>query len=234
MISRNVRLAVVVGCLFLAGAAHAGYSFNAFNSSQWGASDAVIGVTGYTIEDFEDVNIVTGLQVGVTSVNGNYGPTSTLPNTFNPFTDSTAGTAFQFDGGGQWDGTRGMINTRTNREFPYTESNSWGSMHFTLAAAANSFGFSFQQMDQADILQINGVSQGNLVTLTGWSPNGLRQGYLRIDGTAGSTISSIDIVNVNGDGFMVDHMAFHTVPEPATFAAFGLGGLLLLALRRRH
>lgn len=89
-------------------------------------------------------------------------------------------------------------------------------------------------MHQAGIAQINGVSHGDLVTLTGWSANGLRQGYLRIDGTAGSTISSIDIVNVNGDGFMVDHMAFHMVPEPATFAAFGLGGLLILALRRRH
>ncbi len=227
------RTICIAGCALTAVAAHAGYSFTSFNASQWGASDATLGVSGYVIEDFEDLNIVSGLQVGVSSVNGSYGPTSTLPNTFNPFTDSTAGTAFQLDGGGQWDGTHGMINTRTNREFPYTESNSWGSINLTLGGFADSFGFSFQQMDQLDNLFINGQLQGNLASLAGWATNGLRQGYLRIDGTSGSSISNIQIQNVNGDGFMIDHVAFHAVPEPASLVVFGFGGLALAALRRR-
>lgn len=215
--------------------AHAAYTFTPFNT--WGDSDANMGIAGYTIEDFEDVNIVAGLQVSVTSANGSYGPTSTIPNTFNPTTDSTHGNAFQLGGGGAWDGTHGLINTRTNREFPYGESGSWGFTKFTFASAVTSVGFSVQQLDLSPAVYINGNLVGALDTLTGWSPNGLRQGFVRIDGTGGSTISSIEIRNGSnqsfGDGIMFDHVAFNAVPEPASMTAVGLGLFALMRRKRR-
>lgn len=215
----------------------AGYAYTSFGAGQWSAPDATLGITGYTIEDFEDLTLASGLQISVTSGNGGYGPSSTLPNTFNPFTDSTHGSAFQLGGGGAWDGTRGLINTRTNREFPYTESASWGfvGMHFSSPAA--SVGFSVQQMDLNAELWIDGVLQGAMATLAGWSVNGQRQGYLRIDATGSDTISQITIRNgLNGDfrdGIMFDHLAFSPVPEPASIVALGLGALIAVRRRRR-
>jgi len=216
--------------------AFAAYTYTSFNASQWAASDATLGVSGYSIEDFEDVNLIAGFQLSVTSGNGGYGPTSVLPNTFNPFTDSTQGTAFQFGGGGAWDGTRGVINTRTNREFPYGEPASWGFTTFHFANPARSVGFSVQQLDLEGELWINGAFEGNLTALSGWAANGLRQGYIRVDGTGTSTISTIQIRNgfngSFGDGIMFDHVAFSSVPEPGTMAVLGLGVAALIRRRR--
>ncbi len=218
-------------------AAFAGYTFSPVSAGSWGASDATLGVSGYVIEDFEDVNLVSGLQVSVSSVNGGYGPTSTLPNTFDPFTDSTFGTAFQIGGGGAWDGRRGLINTRTNREFTYTEGDSWGIIKLHFATPVSSVGFSLQQSDLALELLINGTSFGDLNSIGGWGNNGSRQGYMRIDGTAGSTISSITLVNgVSApfrDGIMIDHVAFNPVPEPASMLALGLGALAMVRRKRK-
>ncbi len=216
--------------------AFAGYTTTSFGAASWGASDATLGVSGYAIEDFEDVNLISGFKVEVQSLNGGYGPSSTIPNTFNPFTDSTQGTAFQLGGGGAWDGTRGLINTRTNREFPYGEQNSWGVTTFHFAQPANSVGFSVQQMDLNADVYINGVLFGQMQTIApSFAINGMRQGYLRIDGNSGSTISTIRILNgTNGqftDGIMFDHIAFSPVPEPATMAALGLG--IAAVIRRK-
>ena len=218
-------------------AAFAGYTFHPVSAGSWGANDAVLGVDGYVIEDFEDVNLVSGLQVSVSSVNGGYGPTSTIPNTFDPFTDSTAGTAFQSSGGGAWDGRKGLINTRTNREFTYTEGDSWGKITLHFSAPVSSLGFSLQQSDLPLEVLIDGVSYGNLNALGGWGNNGGRQGYMRIDGTAGSTISTLTFVNGESapfrDGIMIDHVAFNPVPEPTSMLALGLGVLAMVRRRRK-
>ncbi|MBL8069127.1 MAG: PEP-CTERM sorting domain-containing protein [Armatimonadetes bacterium] len=227
---------VCAGVAALSACAHAGFNFTGFGPSQWGASDATLGVSGYTVEDFEDVNLVSGLQVTIASPNGGYGPSSTIPNTFNPFTDSTFGTAFQFGGGGAWDGSNGLINTRTNREFPYSETGSWGFTTFTFAGGASSVGFSVQQMDLQTTVLINGNPVGLLDVLAGWSVNGQRQGYVRIDAFGGDQINSVTVANgSNGtfsDGLMFDHVAFNPVPEPATMAVCALAGLGLLRRKR--
>ena len=220
---------LVLTALGLGGVAQAGFAFTGFQANQWGASDATLGVAGYVIEDFEDVNLVGGFQVSVSSVNGGYGPTSTLPNTFNPFTDSTQGTAFQLGGGGAWDGTRGLLNTRTNREFPYPEAGSWGTTTFHFFGGATSIGFSAQQMDVSGTVAINGVNIGLINTLAGWTTNGLRQGYVRIDATGGDVINTVTILNGSSgsfnDGIMFDHVAFNPVPEPATMTVVGLAAM---------
>ncbi|MBX3095768.1 MAG: PEP-CTERM sorting domain-containing protein [Fimbriimonadaceae bacterium] len=218
-------------------AAHGAYVFTGFGPTQWGIADTTLGVAGYTIENFEDVNLVNGLQVTISSPNGGYGPSSTIPNTFDPFTDSTHGNAFQLGGGGAWDGTRGLINTRTNREFPYGEVGSWGFTTFTFGSPATSIGFSVQQMDLQTTILINGNPVGLLDVLAGWTTNGLRQGYVRIDATGNDVINTVTIANGNNgnfsDGLMFDHVAFNAVPEPTTILALGFGGLATLLRRRR-
>lgn len=222
------------GFLLMAASAQAGFNVTGFGPGSWGTSDATLGVAGYVIEDFEDVNMASGLLVGVTSTNGSYGPSSTIPNTFNPFVDNTFGTAFQFGGGGAWDGTKGLINTRTNREFSYSEVGSWGVTTFVFSGGATSVGFSMQQMDQSSNLIINGNQIGLLDVLAGWTTNGLRQGYVRIDAFGGDQINSITIQNGTtsfNDGLMFDHLAFNPVPEPGTMAFLALFGAV--AARRR-
>lgn len=227
---------VFAGIVTLSACAHAGFNFTGFGPAQWGAPDTILGVDGYIIEDFEDVNLVNGLQVTISSPNGGYGPSSTIPNTFNPFTDSTFGTAFQFGGGGVWDGSNGLINTRTNREFPYNDAGSWGFTTFTFAGGASSVGFSLQQMDLSAVVLINNNPVGLLDLLTGLVGNGQRQGYVRIDAFGGDQINSVTIANgtdgIFNDGLMFDHVAFNPVPEPATMAICALAGLGLLRRKR--
>ena len=68
----------------------------AFGPGQWGSSDAVLGVSGYVIEDFEDTELASGLEVQVLppALSG-YGPTSTLPFTFTPAVDDQVSNAFE-------------------------------------------------------------------------------------------------------------------------------------------
>jgi len=230
------RLFVIAASMAAASIAHAGYTFTLIPANQWGASDATLGVAGYTIEDFEDVTLVNGLTVEVQSVNGNMGPTNTLPNTFMPSQDAF-GTAFTFGGGGVWDGEKGLLNTRTNQTFNYNEPNSWGDTIFHFAGSASSVGVSLQQIDANGQIWID----GNVVTTflaVGMPVNGFRQGYLRIDAFGGDSISTLMFDNGSfgggfgmGDGIMFDHLAFNPVPEPATIVA--LSGLAAVMLRRR-
>ncbi len=228
------RIAFLAGALVLSTSAFAGYSYNSFGAGAWGTSDATLGVSGYTIEDFEDVNLAGGLMVGVVSPNGNLAPTSVLPNTFKP-ADDAFGNAFTLGGGGAWDGLHGVINTRTNQTFSYSESGSWGNLTFYFNSA-RSVGFSLQQMDRDANLIINGVSQGSINLLaTNFSGGNGRQGYFRIDATGSDVINSVGLVDAfgGGDGYMFDHVAFTTVPEPGSLAVLGLGALAILRKRRK-
>jgi len=218
-------------CAGLSTHVFAGYNVVTYDASFWGAPDATIGVSGFTIEDFEDVNLVAGLQVSVASPNGGYGPTSTLPNTFKP-SDDLFGNAFTLGGGGVWDGAHGIINTRTNQTFPYTDSGSWGTVTYLFGTAASSAGMSVHQMDRDAHIMVNGASIGTVLQLTsGFFVNNLRQGYLRIDATGSDVINSFGIADTNGfgDGYMFDHVAFNSVPEPYTVAGLGLGLAFLLS-----
>lgn len=215
--------------------AMAGFTVTPFQNNLWGASDATLGVAGYTIEDFEDVNLAAGLQVSVTSPNGNLAQTSTLPSTFKP-SDDVNGNAFTLGGGGVWDGQHGIINTRTNQTFTYTESGSWGLLTFHFTNGATSIGFSLQQMDRDANLLVNGVSIGTMFGLApGFNLTNGRQGYVRIDATGSDVINSVAVQDAFGfgDGYMFDHVAYNAVPEPSTLALFGLGALALVVRRRR-
>ena len=182
---------------------------------RWGLTGGAIGVGNATVEDFEDVNLAPGLQILWEAPAGNFGPTSTLPSTFNPNTDDAFGSAFI---GGTYDGTRCLLNTRTNRPFAYSDSPSYGDVTFIFNPPIRIAGFSIHQNETDLGLFINGVSKGKLSTLTGLSPNGGKYGYVLVKADGADTISSITIKNgsvPSGDGFTFDHLAFSTEPAPS-------------------
>jgi hypothetical protein len=225
--------AALLAAFVPATAARAQYTFTGFGPAQWGAADATLGVAGLTVENFEDVNLAPGLQVGATSSLGTYGPTSVLPQTFNPSTQDGFGSAFV---GGNWDGANVLVNTGTNRPGNYGIAAVWGSVTFTFAGAGtDTLGFSLQQAQAQVGVSINGVSVGSLQSLAGLSTSSGRVGYIRIDATGSAApIQTLTLTNnASGDGWVVDHLAFRAgtaaVPEPGTLAlslaAFGAVGV---------
>jgi hypothetical protein len=115
----------------------------AFGPAQWGTSDAVLGVTGYVVEDFEDTSLAAGLEVQVLppSLSG-YGPTSTLPFTFNPAVDDQVSNAFV---GSAWDGSKSLVNRPFLPITTYGNDGGWSDVRFLFDAGVTSVGFSIQQ-----------------------------------------------------------------------------------------
>ncbi len=199
-----------------------------FGAGQWGAADATLGVSGFVIEDFEDTTLVAGLKIGWNTPGGNVTPATTIPATFNPATDDSFGGAFQ---SGNWDGSNGLLNTRTNDTFNYFDTTAWGNIILEFTTGVSSVGFSLDQMQQEATLWVNGSSLGNVTTLTGFSTSAGRLGYLRID-AGGSPITSLEFRNSTGDGVLIDHLAFAPIPEPGAYALLGGCAVLAFALRR--
>ncbi|MBX3378604.1 MAG: hypothetical protein KF805_00790 [Phycisphaeraceae bacterium] len=182
---------------------------------RWGLVDGAIGVGNATVEDFEDLNLAPGLQVFWESPAGNFGPTSTLPNVFNPNTDDAFGSAFI---GGNYDGTRCLLNTRTNKPFNYSDSPSYGDVTFLFSPPVRLAAFSVHQNETDLGLIVNGIDLGKLSSLTGLAPNGAKYGYILVKADGADTISSIKIKNgsvPSGDGFTFDHVAFSVDPAPS-------------------
>ena len=183
----------------------------------WSTNDVAINLAGYVIEDFEDATLVPNLLVGCESPAGNLAPTNTLPSLFNP-TNDAYGTAFQ---SGVWDGSHGLVNTRDNQTHSYSDSQQWGRLVLQFPTPMKSVGFSVQQMDFEVRLDVNGVELGGLAALSGLGVDGGRQGYVRIDATGDTTISTIRLTSAYSyDGWVIDHLAFQTNPPP--FELMGL------------
>jgi hypothetical protein len=234
MISTHLGTRVTLTLLVAFGSlttSHAAVSVTGFSAGLWGSADSNFGIAGFTIEDFEDTTLAPGLLVGWNTTAANITPAATLPQTLNPLTQDPFGDVFEI---GVWDGSQAIVNTWNNSVFNYTgASDNWGSVRFEFTTGVSSVGFSLEQLDQQATLFVNDVSLGPITTVAGFTINSVRQGYLRIDGN-GTTITSVKMANSNGDGFMIDHLAFQAIPEPSTYAAlFGVAGFGL-ALWRRH
>jgi hypothetical protein len=164
-----------------------------------------------------------------------------LPSTFNP---TTQGDGFELNN--QWDGTDVVDNGVNNQ----LSGNSWASMiTFNYAPGTTSFGIglsSFQSTNPPSPngfsvtnheLFINGTDVGMVETLVGanWTPGIVRNAYLRVDATGGSTITYVGFKNLSGNDFLIfDHLAVSAVPEPSTTGLLLAGAALcaLLWLRR--
>ncbi|HEX8876144.1 MAG TPA: hypothetical protein VF777_05300 [Phycisphaerales bacterium] len=197
-----------------ASTASAGFSFVGIKPNRWGLLGGSIGVGNCTTESFEDVNLEPGVQVLWESPNGNVGPTSVLPATFNPSTDDAFGTAFV---GGTWEGSRCLINVRTNDTTPYNQSNNYGDVTFIFDPPVKYFGVSMHQSEFSPRVFINGTERGTVASLTGLSPGSGTIGYILVKADGADTISTVTFkngVNPSGDGFTFDYLAFSTEPNP--------------------
>ena len=184
----------------------AAFTVQGVPGSSWAASDASLRLLGLSIENFEDANLATGLQVGIESPLGNFGPSNVLPNTFVAGAQDPYGTAFNL---GAWDGTHMLVNTRDNLSHPYADVGNWGDMIFTFSPQVSVVGFSMEDTDQATRILVNGRNVGELFALVGFPVSG-RNGYVRISGQ-GNTINTVRIDNGRAgynDGIAFDHLAF--------------------------
>lgn len=210
-------LGAVVAVSAGAGAADRGgfpvnFAVAGFPPSAWSAEDVSIGLDAdHVIERFEDVDLIPGLRIAViTTSSGSYGPTGTLPATFDPVADDGFGDAFN---SGVWDGTRVLVNTGTNQSRPYATQGNWGDVQLLFSTPAARVGFSVQQMDIGGTVSVNGFPLGNLLALAGLTAGSGRNGYVVIEAQnpSSSPITFIEINNGAGDGFVIDHLAVRFV-----------------------
>jgi hypothetical protein len=228
MTAKCARRSAVLLLIVLTSQSAAGDTIASFGPGSWAASDTTLGISGFTVENFEDLTLAPGLSIQINAA-ANYGPSGTLPFTFDPLANDPNG--LKVFNGGAWDGTRGIINRPIALGLGYNDGQ-WGDITFAIAGGATSFGFSLQQMEHPLAIFVNGQLFGN-VPLAASSG---RNGYLRIDASPGHTIQSVKLDNSNGDGWMIDHVAFNpasAVPLPSAVC----GGVVLLvglALRRKR
>jgi len=212
-------------------------------SSDTASMDELLGITGYTIESFEDTALVPGLSISYT--NPTTEPISVLPALYN---EAQSGMYTN----NLWDGRHALVNTPQNQEWEGV------GLHFLadrttfhIEGGATSFGIglgNFQTNITYHELLVNGVSQVAAIdTLPGWRTGiHLRNGYIRIDAQPGEIINSVSFdIGSRRDGLIFDRLAFvpaseetheaTSVPEPMTgLAAMGITSLALLRKRKRH
>jgi hypothetical protein len=210
-------------------------------STDTATMDAVLGIAGLTIEDFEDVSLMSGLTVEHS--NPNAGPTNTLANIY---TEPSA----SFNNN-SWDGPSALVNTFDNIIwFPPNNLDKISErITFGFSTAITSFGVGLGNF-QSDIVDhaiiVNGIDQGLIESFPNFvSGINIRNGYLLISAETGESINSVAIemrdngtsTPSDGDGLIFDHLAFGgsvvPVPEPTIIALFATGLFGLRFARRR-
>lgn len=219
------------------------YNIVGFDANNWQASDATIGVTGYSIEDFENTTLISGLsyQIEPTQNPQLSSLQTSLPATIDPSNDPINGGAFV---GGNWDGGHVFANSVDQTYTDYGCANptfgcNFHQVTFFFEGGADSIGFSIQQMSIDNVISVNGQALGGIHTLTPALTNGGgRNGYFRIDAENElETIFSFTIDNIGtNDGYALDHFAVQfneaSVPEPSSLLLSLIAGLACLYIRK--
>lgn len=204
-------------------------------------------IAGSTIEDFEDVNLVTGLTIRMGGVAGGYPARmwkNTLPRIWKPSTASSCCTLGGPFVNNPWDGvaalcTGGLGGTGLTGVAP-GDGNFWDtsfadSVYFLFDQPQAQVGIGLSNFQSAlsgdpprtdHELIVNGVSKGTLESLLpGWvSGQYIRNRYLLVAATAPDAIRSVTIQNVslvNADGLVFDKLAMLDFTSPARPSTWG-------------
>jgi hypothetical protein len=236
----------LAAAMALAFQAHSAVLLNFFPVTDYNANpaimDATLGTTGFTIDGFETTTLIPGLTI---TLSGGI-PLTTFTVLPALFDQASCGS---LSDNSTWDGTHGVLNTTTNTISPCTGGPNISTlMTLNYAPGTASFGVgfgNFQSLSFPSIpitnheLFVNGVDMGVIETLAGanWTPGLARNGYLRIDGTGGTLITSVSIQNLSApDVLVLDHVAVKAAavtPEPRMVLLLAVA-LLGLGIRYRN
>ncbi len=190
--------------------------FSGTGASEQADMDAALGITGYTIEDFEDSTLVDGFKFGPEGVTPS-SDTTGLGNPNNPFTQAV------------WDGNVSFLfdSQIGPSVFQFNNAASVGigvgdiETNIRMFVNGNDFGLI------RDFLNYNRTSDNN------------REIYIRVDANSGDVINTVTFVSDlqggnGGDGLFIDHVAFleSSVPEPSTWLGLILASLCFWVKRK--
>ncbi len=237
-------LAVVL--LLVSPAAMAGIVLNFFPATSYNTNttqmDAALGITGYQIENFETTgNFMPGLSITLSGWVSSQTWTA-LPALF------VSGSC-PYTGNQAWDGSSTATNATGNiANDCYSPTNIAKLLTINYGPGTKSLGIglaNFQSLNSPFYpvtdhdLFVNGIDLGTIESLAGsaWSPGVVRNGYLRVDATGNTTITSVAFQDNTGvDFLMVDHLAVEgaSAPEPTSWLLLGSGVLSILGAARHR
>jgi hypothetical protein len=199
-------------------------AFNVTSFSPTDFSDDSAGISEFTIEDFEDTNLIPGLSVEWSGPQ--IGPFTTLPSVIN-------NADFWFTPNNAWDGE----NLVGNFEKVFSSALA-DTTTFNFAPNPTSVGVGISNYQFSDaVLLIN----GNIFSgLSAFNPVlGLGKSiYLRIDSENGEAINSISIDGQGGDFLGFDRLAVgstrNTQSVPAPLPILGVVAAFRISRRLRH
>jgi hypothetical protein len=207
-----------------------------------------VGITGYTIEDFEDTTLIPGLSINLSGDIPNTTFT-TLPNLSVPLAAT-------------WDGNHTLTNIPDNINKSLAVCLACAKLttfNFSTGVTSVGIGLSgFQSLNPPPLIPgdvartnhrlfVNGTAITSTIESLGgvnWIPSSFgRNAYLRIDAEPGELVTSIGFENItnsisNNDVLEFDHLAIgsvaqppKSVPEPSNISGLGLLGLGLTATK---
>ena len=153
------------------------------------AMDAALGITGFQIENFEDVNLVNGLSIEYTDPDA--GPVTVLPNLYDP------SARWQNN---PWDGIYALANTPANQDWNDVGFNQLAKVttfHINGGVAAFGVGLANFQSDRTThTLFVNGIDFGIIDGLPDFD-SGIHQRnmYVIINAGQGESILSVGFGN---------------------------------------
>jgi len=202
---KRLCLSVLLISLLTAPWAGAEFLVETVAADQWGQPDDLIGLTGGTVENFEDTLLASGLFFEIAGLRGSLTGTgsNTLPNVFDPVNGDPYGSSFSQ---GVWDGSRVLVNTVANQSQNYG-SQDWRAVAFYVPGGAAWIAVACQQVTVNHTLRVNGLAVGQLSAL-GLDLGPGRNGVLivRSDDPA-DPVTSVSFGG-GGDAFVLDHVVF--------------------------